>query len=428
MQTKSVALDFQTLPSSAKALAIPRSIVAVWRTHLQAAVLADITAGLFGSRSHTFDVADMVYVITYRLFLSPWVLYKVAVSPCGRDMDDLFEIPTLYEVLCNSAQISMTFTPEPVFVVAPVKMAPLIERVEVEEEGEEEEDGIAAPPSPTASTCSSASDYSSASSILDWASQVSTQTDSDVEELVEYERDQEEAQASTECVKPAFRSKLLYGEGDSDSDSDSDSEEDDDSETIKGDIPELRAATAERSQPAPVFRSKLLYGSGSDSDGDSDSDSEGDDEDSDEEEELLPVNLDYSESAWDNLQCADDDSDDEDKDESDPVSLGYDDDAWSNLRPPALEEDSDADSDEESVPSSCSSKSDNSQSEAAPLEPSLFENPTPWAKVKPVKVPVSRKFTQEQMLDENKWEQFGENPLSRKEEVALCRFVINQRW
>lgn len=96
---------------------LSRPIRSVWRQQFESLVLGDIRAAKFGAQRHHVPTSN--YSITYCINESPSVLHRVGRHPYGGPIDDLYETPTLYEVLEN-VKVWMTVR-EPVVAAAEVE-------------------------------------------------------------------------------------------------------------------------------------------------------------------------------------------------------------------------------------------------------------------------------------------------------------------
>ena len=186
MSTTTIALQFDSELSQENKNIIPTAIHRSWQAQLQTLVLADIVAGLFGARRHNIQSAGLFYTITYQLLLSPFTLHKVAASPFGGSMDDLFETPTLYEALCSSAKIWISFTPATPKPTITSPASPIVA-------------------SPCFSTCSSDSSAQS----FTFSESSDSDSDSDYDSVSDYESDMEfatEKQCDFSCDEDDYES------------------------------------------------------------------------------------------------------------------------------------------------------------------------------------------------------------------------------
>lgn len=85
---------------------LPKSIRQVWRRKFEELALADIHRSRFGPRRHL--LSPFSFSLTYRLDVSPLILHRVGCHPYGGPVDDLYETPTLHEVL-EDAKVWITF-------------------------------------------------------------------------------------------------------------------------------------------------------------------------------------------------------------------------------------------------------------------------------------------------------------------------------
>lgn len=76
---------------------LPRNIRQVWRNEFEQLALKDIQTSQFGAQRHSLSASDCT--LTYRIDASPLTLHRVGVHPYGGPINDLYDTPTLYEVL-----------------------------------------------------------------------------------------------------------------------------------------------------------------------------------------------------------------------------------------------------------------------------------------------------------------------------------------
>lgn len=377
MPSTTITVKFDSESFQDQTASVPPPIRHSWKADFQALVLADIIAGLFGARRHSIQSSDILYTITYQLLLSPFTLHKIASNPFGgRPIDDVFEIPSLYEALCNNAKIWLSFTPTSETASPSFTPSPIISKTTIVDVSTPIHYFI--PCSPSLSTCSSnlshapstgetsdISDCGSAerqmeyTSTDDSGSETECEDDevqntqfvklgkaksdwSDVLDLLEEEivafldavvlastlsviesnheeEDEDEDEPDFSNPTPALRSRLLFG--------DSDNEDDEDSHDDAQDDDEEEAEESSISTPAPLVHSEVL-----------DEESASEDSDDDDEEPAKEKDELKDEEAEDD---SDDDSDAEEEEESSAVSLGYDESSWGNLQLDAADSDSD---------------------------------------------------------------------------------------